>query len=950
MAPAQRGYAQRSSKQKPARRPRQGKEVANAASIDNGSMTNEEIHEAIEKELIDTVNSVNNKYNIGDEIDYNTHINDAPKAAIKDGLESTATEQSNAIKDGPENLPVGNWGSPYYDDLLTPTGSVEDEPKAVVDQGKKASVEDEPEPLFSSSRKTTEVKDTSRLENCIAGSCDLCRATAPHESELPPSHRGQRPAQPGQTDLPNGGRRYDHLLWGGDNGLEGKIPRTIYGVRSSMSGPSGLGYPSSFAQDNPMDQSIRDPVGPRTIRASSRDRAAFNAALQVPGSEAFQLDSRFQAEFERECRRASRMHDAKVRELGGPSAGGIYQSGFGRHDSGDGVSEVSSAEMQQAERVALERKLMAKEGELGSVSSIDEVGSDYIRRDQKIKKEQRKARERERNANEIDSQTRSFYGTDVPTLHAEIERLRRRAKHEYGAGSRYENEIYLRDDDTHDTVSEVSFVEIDEAEDKAWREKMLGRYTCGPPRPMSPFNEGAFANIRRDQKAKKEERRTREKERRKSHSMPSGPTAFPTPTYAQDIYGNFQPINRTGRLGADDPYGFIMGGHDMDDYNIHHGIGSYPSRMPSGTRHFNNDGISSALRDLYSRIRGITSLYHTHYQWLCVANSWNLIAADSPALLNCQDPISRRRPPAQTESSKATQPFTMTRRMVTQSWAASISAEYDSSHNYDRNTGDQSTIPDGFDDERSNWERETRFGELDNEYQSMRALRQEIDDDESNELQTTRRGRPHDHWRDLEPTPSLPAPVEHSGLPHHNITNQQHNSRRPNLFTHGDDRGARDVLLAPYVAEPKHSYLSRMNMDGESLPDAENRWHDYEGRWRPFVAESKKDYLQRIETCSIVDKPTASESKARWQALEGRFEPILGEQYRDYLDRLDRVATGSERPRTQDCQTRWLTLEGKLQPYISEEKEEYVQRMRVEHSDTMASQEAEDRWSAAQRV
>ncbi|KAK5712734.1 hypothetical protein LTR15_011726 [Elasticomyces elasticus] len=291
----------------------------------------------------------------------------------------------------------------------------------------------------------------------------------------------------------------------------------------------------------------------------------------------------------------------------------------------------------------------------------------------------------------------------------------------------------------------------------------------------------------------------------------------------------------------------------------------------------------------------------------------------------------------------------MTRRMVTQSWAEIISAEYDANYDYDRNTSNQSTIPDGFDDERSNWEREARFGELDNEYQRMRALRQEVDDDESNEVQTTGQGRPHKHWRDLEPTPSLPAPVEHERLLHQTNVNQRHN-HRPALFNHGNNEGARDVLLAPYVAESKQSYLDRMNVGGKNLQHAENRWHEYEGRWRPFVAESKRDYLQRIETCSIVDKPTASESKARWQALEGRFEPILGEQYEEYLDRLDRVAIGSERPRTQDCQTRWLTLEGKLQPYIGEEKEEYVQRMRIEHSDTMASQEAEDRWSAAQRA
>ncbi|KAK5705089.1 hypothetical protein LTR97_002203 [Elasticomyces elasticus] len=567
MAPAQRGYAQRSSKPKPGRKPRQGKEVANAVSIDNDSNTNEVSHRSPHDDVSDLINMAKNNSEYGDDIDYNTHINDAPEAAISGDVESTATEQSNASKDGPENLPVGNWGSPYHEDLLTPTGSVEDEPKAVVDRGKKASVEDEPEPLFSGSRKKFEVKDTSRLENCIAGSCDLCRATAPHESELPSSQRGQKTTRPGQTKL------------------------CVADLMEDVRAGSGSNW---------------DPARRRTIRASSRDQAAFHADLQVAGSKAFQLDSRFRAEFERDCRRASRMHDARVRELGGPSAGDTYEGNFGHHDSGDGVSEVSSAEMQQAERIALERKLMAKEGSFGSVSSIDEDGRDNIRRAQWIKKEQRKARERERkggsryrdenylrekymNAHNIDSQTRSFYGTDVPTLQAEIERLRRRAKPEYG-------EFELRDEDTDDTVSEVSSAEIDEAEDKAWREKMLGRY--GSPRSMSPFNEGGQANIKRDQKAKKEERRTREKERRKSHGMPSGPTAPSTQVYVQGTNGHFRAVNPDGGLGDHIPYDFIMGRHHVDDNDIHHGIGSQPmsgaSHMNSGMRYSNHDGFSSA--------------------------------------------------------------------------------------------------------------------------------------------------------------------------------------------------------------------------------------------------------------------------------------------------------------------------------------------------------------------
>ncbi|KAK4903174.1 hypothetical protein LTR27_000102 [Elasticomyces elasticus] len=597
MAPAQRGYAQRSSKQKLGRKSRQGKEVANAASIDNDSTTIEEVHTTPSNNLSDILHMIKYNSNNGDEIDYNTRINDAPETTVHGDLQSTATEQSNAIKGGSESFPVGFWDSPPYDDLSTPTGSVEDEPKAVVDKGKKASVEDEPEPLFSGSRKATEVKDTSRLENCIAGSCDLCRATGPHESELPPSQRGQRPAHSGETELRDGGRRYDHLLWGGDQGLEGRIPRT-YGGKGSVSGPSGSGYPSSFPQDNPMNQSIGDPVRQRTIRASSRDRAEFHADLQVPGSKAFQLDARFRAEFERDCRRASRMHDAKVRELGG-----IYQSGFGRHESGDGVSEVSSAEMQLAERLALGRKSMAAEGSNASVSSIDEDGRDNIRRDQKTKKEQRKARERERKgglryaphdtqtasdyAYHLDRETRSFYGTDVPTLQAEDERLRRCAKPEYGAGSRYENEFYLRDDKT-------PTAELDQAEDEAMRKKIMAE-ECSY-RPMSPFNVWAKDDIRKSQQAKKEERRARERERRRSHGMPSGPTVLPAPLYTRHMSAHQNAFDRirNGGLGAHGPYNLPIGGHDIDDYDIHHGIGSHPSRMTSASRPFNNDGNFSA--------------------------------------------------------------------------------------------------------------------------------------------------------------------------------------------------------------------------------------------------------------------------------------------------------------------------------------------------------------------
>ncbi|KAK5712735.1 hypothetical protein LTR15_011727 [Elasticomyces elasticus] len=593
-------------------RQRQGKEVAYPAWMDNDTIATEEVHDVVNNAITNAVDRISN--NSSDDIDYNTQINNEPETTIHDDLESTATEQSNANKDGPENLPVGNWGSSYHDDLLTPAGSVEDEPRAVVDKGKKASDEDEPEPLFSGSRKTVEVKNTSRLENCIAGSCDLCRATAPHESALPSSQRGQKTTRPGQTKLCVADLMEDVRAGSGSNWLD-YDPRLIYGGKGSMSGPSGLGYSSSFPQDNPIGQSIRDPARRRTIRAGSRDQAAFHADLQVAGSKAFQLDSRFRAEFERDCRRASRMHDARVRELGGPSAGDTYQGNFGHHDSGDGVSEVSSAEMQQAERIALERKLMAKEGSFGSVSSIDGDGRDNIRRAQWIKKEQRKARERERRgglryplqytqtasdyAYHLDRETRSFYGTDVPTLRAEND-----AFADVLSLSMARNEFELRDEDTDDTVSEVSFVEIDEAEDKAWREKMLGSYTYGPPRPMSPFNEAGFANIRRDQKAKKKERRAREKGRRKSHGMPSSGTAFPTPPYAQDIYANLPPFNRTRRqLDAISPYDIPIGDYGINVFDIHHAIGSRPSRMTSGTRHFDNDEITSTLRDLYGRIR-----------------------------------------------------------------------------------------------------------------------------------------------------------------------------------------------------------------------------------------------------------------------------------------------------------------------------------------------------------
>ncbi|KAK4898627.1 hypothetical protein LTR27_003799 [Elasticomyces elasticus] len=66
----------------------------------------------------------------------------------------------------------------------------------------------------------------------------------------------------------------------------------------------------------------------------------------------------------------------------------------------DIVSEISSAEMNQATYDALQRKAMAEEGSFRSVSPFNEWAREDIRRKQRAKKERRRSRERERRRRE----------------------------------------------------------------------------------------------------------------------------------------------------------------------------------------------------------------------------------------------------------------------------------------------------------------------------------------------------------------------------------------------------------------------------------------------------------------------------------------------------------------------------------------------------------------------
>ncbi|KAK4953128.1 hypothetical protein LTR10_008834 [Elasticomyces elasticus] len=191
-----------------------------------------------------------------------------------------------------------------------------------------------------------------------------------------------------------------------------------------------------------------------------------------------------------------------------------------------------------------------------------------------------------------DGLSRQHYGTDVPTLRDEILHLRERAKRGYGSSSIYDGG-FGGGDDTADTVSEVSSAEIGQAERETMRAKLLAE--GGLLRVTSPFDDDGRDNIRQDQRSKKEARRAREKERRRSHGMPSAPS---TQVYVQGIDGNFRAVNPNGTLGDHIPYDFIMGRHGVDDNDIHHGIGSQPmsgaSHMTSGMRYSNHDGFSSA--------------------------------------------------------------------------------------------------------------------------------------------------------------------------------------------------------------------------------------------------------------------------------------------------------------------------------------------------------------------
>ncbi|TKA73312.1 hypothetical protein B0A55_08890 [Friedmanniomyces simplex] len=293
----------------------------------------------------------------------------------------------------------------------------------------------------------------------------------------------------------------------------------------------------------------------------------------------------------------------------------------------------------------------------------------------------------------------------------------------------------------------------------------------------------------------------------------------------------------------------------------------------------------------------------------------------------------------------------MPRSSTNPSWADRISDDYED--DYTDNAKGGSRMSQSSEDERSRWERECRLADIEDEYQRLRPLRLsgmgsplESVEEEYERLQSLRPefddgswastsgNRYSDHGLGHFPSssgrsrygrqpPRRPedwCPIQSSNgpeyfeacrLPTHLDASQRHNRGRPAQSTLPDvDQGIRDVLLAPYTGESKQAYLSRMYRDRESLAAAESRWQDMEGRWRPFVTESKEDHILRIDLCGIIEKPTQSESEARWQVLEGRFEPEFGEGYGDDLRRLSASIPGDERPSSEDCLTRWNALEG----------------------------------------
>ncbi|KAK0269567.1 hypothetical protein LTR35_014680 [Friedmanniomyces endolithicus] len=218
----------------------------------------------------------------------------------------------------------------------------------------------------------------------------------------------------------------------------------------------------------------------------------------------------------------------------------------------------------------------------------------------------------------------------------------------------------------------------------------------------------------------------------------------------------------------------------------------------------------------------------------------------------------------------------MSRSQTDQSWSERISDAYEDDYN-DLTDQQRAHLLKIEDDERSRWESERRFADIEDEFQRIRQLGPdgmgtvvETVEDEYDRLQVLRNESIDDQY-------DLPSP--RSRIDHRSTYNSERESRDrfPNnsggqkdarrTARHSEDshcigpaggpvsgqstfsdpvQGLRDVLLAPQIGEPQQAYLSRMERDGGLLSAAVVRWHDMEGRWRPFVAEAKDDYIQRI--------------------------------------------------------------------------------------------------------
>ncbi|KAK1058393.1 hypothetical protein LTR74_013436 [Friedmanniomyces endolithicus] len=295
-----------------------------------------------------------------------------------------------------------------------------------------------------------------------------------------------------------------------------------------------------------------------------------------------------------------------------------------------------------------------------------------------------------------------------------------------------------------------------------------------------------------------------------------------------------------------------------------------------------------------------------------------------------------------------------------QSWSERISDAYED--DYNDLTDQQKAHPLNIeDDERSHRESERRFADIEDEFKRIHALglngmgnAVESVEDEYDRLQVLRNETIDDQYdppsprsridhrstynseresRDRFPDKSGrqkdgrrtarrsedshhigpaggPLYVEAYRSPSYPDASQRHNRGRSGQSTLSDPvQGLRDVLLGPHIGEPQQACLSRKECDGELLSAAVVRWHDMEGRWHPFVAETKDDYIQRIAFSEATETPTQGESEARWQMLEGRFAPGRGEGFTDYLGRLSAVISADERPSGDDCLKRWKAME-----------------------------------------